>query len=842
MDQVSPAAGRGPLIVIRHSHMDQEWITTFGRSLARYRSVLTRIVEQLERDPGERFVLDGVPQLAAVLAGERGDPAMEYGGLYHRLYAAGLRWGHSGARRGHEPAGLGRRLREAVARGQLELVGTFTQPDTNLPCGEALLRQGLVARAWYREQLGAEPTVAWNLDSFGQSAQLPQILRQSGYDALLAFRVAPTEDPGVSAAPAELGGSFLFRGLDGTELPTHALPEGYSPGVVRVPVALSWWSAGTRLVEAARRLSDEAGPLPALLPFGAEYAPPLPGLARLLRRLRTALPGREARLGGAREFFDELALRSGQLAVHEGDLNPVFPGTHALRPELKRLDRVTTSAVLAAETLDALLTATGRGADPERRREVERAWVPLLTNHAHDSIGGCHAAAVTGDVVARYRDSGQLARRVLDRGLEVFGGRDMGATVGLPGRAARKTRPDKPTVAPGSMAPGASVVVFNPLGWERTDVVRVPWSRAGEVRAIRATVPAFGYTILSVPERDGSAETRVDTDVLTAGETSVHLLEGGRAELRSDGSPVARLGRVRLEEDRGNAYLPEPGGTLGVMKGQPWVVTDDPLGRRASCTGELAGAPLRVELRQIPGRDWIGLSVEGPPVAAGRRVRLPIRRLTGGPTPYEVPFGEMDRHGPAAVQGYIRLAGAAGGANLGCPAHEIGPTTVDLVLLRSIRLLSQRRPLLRLRIPIEATVDRAWRADLALAADARRAARELTRPLVGWQGSGSGPGAAAAAAAHSGSLLHPLDGPDSVEVVAIKTDGDGSLVVRLLQMADRSADAWFTPPGRGRVERTDASEGVGKVLRRRRGRVKIALGPWQLATLRWTPVQRRARR
>jgi hypothetical protein len=61
-------------------------------------------------------------------------------------------------------------------------------------------------------------------------------------------------------------------------------------------------------------------------------------------------------------------------------------------------------------------------------------------------------------------------------------------------------------------------------------------------------------------------------------------------------------------------------------------------------------------------------------------------------------------------------------------------------------------------------------------------------------------------------------------------------------MADRSADAWFTPPGRGRVERTDASEGVGKVLRRRRGRVKIALGPWQLATLRWTPVQRRARR
>ncbi|MDP7114735.1 MAG: hypothetical protein QGH45_22370, partial [Myxococcota bacterium] len=818
-------------------------------SLARYRSVLIRILDQLERDPDERFVLDGVPQLAAVLAGERDDPAMEYGGLYHRLYAAGLRWGHWGTRRRHEPIGLRRRLREAVARGQLELVGTFTQPDTNLPAGEALLRQGLVARAWYRKHLGGEPTVAWNLDSFGQSAQLPQILRQCGYDALLAFRVAPTEDPGVSAAPAGLGGSFLFRGLDGTELPTHALPEGYSPGVVRVPVALSWWSAGTRLVEAARRLSDEAGPLPVLLPFGAEYAAPLPGIGRLRRRLRTALPDRAARLGSARGFFDELARRRGQLPVHDGDLNPVFPGTHALRPELKRADRVTTSAVLAAETLDALLATVVGDVDRERRQAVADAWVPLLTNHAHDSIGGCHAAAVTGDVVARYREADRLARESMDRGFE-----------SLVRTGPGKTRPDKPTgrpsaVAPGDRTPGARtpgsgapvgpVVVFNPLGWERTDVVRVPSSRAGEVRAIRVTVPAFGYAVLDVPEDDGGQgrdEIRVDTDVLTAGETTVRLLSGGRAELRAGGSPVARLDRILLEEDRGNAYLSEPGGALAMMKGQRWQVTDGPPGRRAVCEGQLAGAPLRLELRQIPGRDWIGLAVEGPPVAAGRRLRLPIRRLTGGSTPYEVPFGEMDRHGPAAVQGYIRLAGAAGVANLGCPAHEIGPTTVDLVLLRSIRLLSQRRPLLRLRIPIGATVDRAWRADLALAADARRAARELTRPLVGWQAPHPRSGAAAEAPAHSASLLPPLDGPDTVEVTAIKTDGDGSLVVRLLQMGDRPAAAWFTPPGRGRVERTDAREGPGKVLRRRNGRVKVALDPWELVTLRWTPAQSRARR
>jgi len=741
-----------------------------------------------------------------------------------------LRLGHPRVRPARDLADLRNRLRACVARGQLELVGTFTQPDTNLPAGEALLRQGLMARTWYRSRLGAAPTVAWNLDSFGQSAQLPQILRQCGYDALLAFRVAPTEDPGVSAAPDGLGGSFLFRGLDGTELPTHALPEGYSPGVVRLPGALAWWSAGTRVVQAAQRLSDEAGALPVFLPFGTEFSPPLPGIDRLLRRLQAALPDREARLGTAREFFDELARRRDRLAVHEGDLNPVFPGTHALRPALKRADRVTTSTVLAAETLDGLLTAALRLPDAERSSAVARAWAPLLTNHAHDSIGGCHAAAVTGDVADRYRESSRLSRGALDRGLRSL-------STGQPG----------------------DVVVFNPLGWARTDVVRLAWrgprpaavhgpdgeelpfafSRSGDraFLAVRVTLPAFGYAVLGTGGEGGDdpPEAPLDAITLGSGSTVARLRGSGQIELTSADHPVARLGRIRLEEDRGNAYLPSPGANLETFAGKPWWVTGDALGRRAVCNGWLGDDPLRLELREIPGRDWLGLSVEGPPIWAGRRIRLPIKRVTAGASPYEVPFGEMARLGPAAVQGYIRLAGAAGVANLGCPGHEIGPTTVDLILLRSIRLLSQRRPLLRLRIPIDATVDHPWRADLALAADARRAARELTRPLVGWQVRGEGPDSGGIAP--SGSLMPPLDGPDTVEVVAVKAaDVGGGLIVRLLQTGASAASVHYTPPGRGRVERTDAREGPGTTLRKRAGRVRVHLGPWELVTLRWVPA------
>lgn len=83
-------------------------------------------------------------------------------------------------------------------------------------------------------------------------------------------------------------------------------------------------------------------------------------------------------------------------------------------------------------------------------------------------------------------------------------------------------------------------------------------------------------------------------------------------------------------------------------------------------------------------------------------------------------------------------------------------------------------------------------------------------------------------------LFPPLDAPSSVEVVALKRSEDGrAIAVRLLQMADEPATAWMTTPGPGRVELADAAERVVRSLRRRKGRIRVELGPWQLVTLLW---------
>ena len=91
-------------------------------------------------------------------------------------------------------------FRKFVKEGRLELVGgTDVMPDVNMPSGESFLRQILYGKGYYRDQLGVDVTVGWNLDTFGHNAQMPQILKLTGYKSYWFFRGVPSLD-----TPSEL--------------------------------------------------------------------------------------------------------------------------------------------------------------------------------------------------------------------------------------------------------------------------------------------------------------------------------------------------------------------------------------------------------------------------------------------------------------------------------------------------------------------------------------------------------------------------------------------------------------------------------------------------------------
>ena len=77
----------------------------------------------------------------------------------------------------------------AVAQGRWELAeGWWVQPDCYGACGESYVRQGLYGQRWLMEHFGKMATCVFNIDSFGHSPMLPQILRKSGVDTYCFVR------------------------------------------------------------------------------------------------------------------------------------------------------------------------------------------------------------------------------------------------------------------------------------------------------------------------------------------------------------------------------------------------------------------------------------------------------------------------------------------------------------------------------------------------------------------------------------------------------------------------------------------------------------------------------
>ena len=111
-------------------------------------------------------------------------------------------------------------MRKFIAEGRLAIVGgTDVMPDVNMPSGESFVRQILYGKGYFREKLGVDVTVGWQLDTFGHHAQIPQIMKSAGFKSFWFFRGVPRME-----TPSE----FFWKGLDGSQIPAFWLPHGYA--------------------------------------------------------------------------------------------------------------------------------------------------------------------------------------------------------------------------------------------------------------------------------------------------------------------------------------------------------------------------------------------------------------------------------------------------------------------------------------------------------------------------------------------------------------------------------------------------------------------------------------
>jgi alpha-mannosidase len=379
------------IVVVPHTHWDREWYEPFQRFRLRLVALLDDVLDRMERDPRQRFTLDG--QMAAV------DDYLEVRPERRDRVAALVRDG-----------------RLAVGPWQILL-------DEFLCSGENIVRnlERGVRRAG---ELGAAMPVGYLPDMFGHIAQMPQILAGAGLAHACVWRGVPDR---------VRRHAFAWVAPDGTAIHTEYLPGGYgnAAGLVENPVLVSRRAADLASFLRSWRDADPDGPMLAM--YGADHAAPAADVPDLLASTE-ASAGVRLRLGTLTDYFATRPTDLDGLRAVHGELRSharanILPGVISVRAHLKRaMGRAERTVERYAEPLAALWygdgpsprSGSGSG-EPQRRSSrypiqgfLDMAWTRLIDASCHDSVTGCGCDETAQQVDARLAEADQLGRAVCD--------------------------------------------------------------------------------------------------------------------------------------------------------------------------------------------------------------------------------------------------------------------------------------------------------------------------------------------------------------------------------------------------------------------------------------------
>ena len=117
---------------------------------------------------------------------------------------------------------INRDINRRIKEGRWEIVGgMWVEPDLNMPDGESLVRQLLVGKRWYKNAYGVDVRIGWNPDSFGYTWQLPQIYKKSGVDYFVTQKMTWND---TNQLPFKL---FWWESPDGSKVLAY-FPHDYA--------------------------------------------------------------------------------------------------------------------------------------------------------------------------------------------------------------------------------------------------------------------------------------------------------------------------------------------------------------------------------------------------------------------------------------------------------------------------------------------------------------------------------------------------------------------------------------------------------------------------------------
>ena len=357
--------------------------------------------------------------------------------------------------------GVFARVRERTEAGQFVPVGgMWVEADTNMPGGEAMVRQFLHGKRYFIEKFGIDTAEVWLPDSFGFSAALPQLIALSGSRYFLTQKISWNK---INRFPHH---TFLWEGLDGTRVFTHF------PPVATYNSDLS----GAELALASRQFADQARANHSLVPFGWGDGGGGPTREMLERARRTAdLEGSpQVRIEPPAGFFARAEADYTDPPVWWGELYlELHRGTYTSQARIKQGNRRSEHLLREAELWAT--TATVRTGAAYPYAALDRLWKTVLLHQFHDILPGSSIAWVNREARATYEAVAVELNQLITGSLRAIECADSGG-------------PD-----------GGSMMIFN----------ATPYPRAG--------VPALGAAAPRPAGRAASGEQVADGYLLSNG-------------------------------------------------------------------------------------------------------------------------------------------------------------------------------------------------------------------------------------------------------------------------------------------------------------------------------------
>ncbi|MEV0330725.1 glycoside hydrolase family 38 C-terminal domain-containing protein [Micromonospora echinospora] len=423
--------------------------------------------------------------------------------------------------RQHHPQ-VYRRVAEKVATGQFVPVGgMWVESDTNMPGGEAMVRQFTQGKRFFAAEFGVEPREVWLPDSFGYSAALPQLARLAGFRWFLSQKMSWNQ---TNRFPHH---TFWWEGIDGSRVFTHFPPaDTYSSEL-----------SGRELAYGVGNFAEHGRSTRSLLPFGYGDGGggPTREMLETARRVADLEGSPRVVVRTPAEFFAEAEREYPDAPVWSGEMYLEFHrGTYTSQSAMKRGNRRTEHLLREAELWCA--TAALRAGHPYPYEELDAIWQETLLLQFHDILPGSSIAWVHREARQTYAGLAERLEALVGPALTALAGP---GSVPLAGNAAPHDHAGVPAL--GLAAP---TVVDAPDVSVRTG----PDGTVLDNGLLRVTVDADG-TVSSI--RDLVA----DREVLRAGAAANVLQLHPDTPNRFDAWDVDEFYRNRRQDLTGVAEL-----------------------------------------------------------------------------------------------------------------------------------------------------------------------------------------------------------------------------------------------------------------------------------------------